>query len=88
MGNENEVLKEMLIQQQAWTTKMLTEQKQWMEAVLGASQAGPPNVQSVSVPTFHAFNKEIQTWDSYVEQLEQHFAAYSVQSAEKKKSFF
>lgn len=34
MGNENEILKEMLLQQQAWANKMLTEKKEWMRNIL------------------------------------------------------
>lgn len=88
MGNENDVLKEMMLQQQAWASKLLADQKQWMQSMLEKSQAGGSSDSNINVPSFHSFTKEIQPWESYLEQLEQHFTAYAVINQEKKKSFF
>lgn len=88
MPNENEVLKEMLLEQQAWASRLLAEQKQWMQSILEKSQTGGLAESIINVPYFHPFNKETQPWESYLEQLEQHFMAYAVTNSDKKKSLF
>jgi len=42
---------------------------------------------SVCTP-FPNFNKENQNWEIYLQQLTQHFSAYSVQAADRKKAYF
>jgi len=39
-------------------------------------------------PPFPNFNKENQNWETYLQQLTQHFSAYSVQAADRKKAYF
>ncbi|XP_075162007.1 uncharacterized protein LOC142234723 [Haematobia irritans] len=82
----------LLQQQQEFTRNILLQQQQWMKAILEGkteiAQEAKPSAQQPMVPAFHKFNKEQQQWDSYIQQLEQHFVAYAVMSADKQKSFF
>lgn len=90
MPDEFKGIELLLKQQQEFTKNLLTQQQQWMQSIL-ENKAGISAVTELAdnfmVPAFHKFNKEHQQWESYLQQLEQHFFAYSVTSAEKKIIF-
>jgi len=66
------------------------KQKKWMESIF--SQNSGVNLArsgELSVcPPFPNLNKENQNWEKYLKQLTQHFSAYSVQAADRKKAYF
>lgn len=86
----NDGIQQLLQQQQKFTTELLQQQQRWMETILSSTQgtAAAPKFVDSAVPVFQCFNKEKQTWESYLQQLQQHFAAYSVSTPERQKSFF
>lgn len=93
MSTDNFSSMEMLLQQQQEFTKnLLAQQQLWMQSILEkkpeVASVAELNTEHFMVPAFHKFNKEQQQWDSYLQQLQQHFAAYSVTSVGKQKSFF
>lgn len=81
---------EMLLkQQQDFTKNLLSQQQLWMQSIL--ENKATPEVKLSDhqmVPAFQKFNKDQHQWDSYFQQLEQHFTAYLVSSGEQRKSFF
>ncbi|XP_046802727.1 uncharacterized protein K02A2.6-like [Lucilia cuprina] len=83
-------MQELLKQQQEFTQNLLKQQQVWMQSFMqnfpGPSSSG--NMDQQMVPAFHSFDKDRQNWDSYLQQLKQHFLAYTVSSPEKQKSFF
>lgn len=83
-------LQQLLKQQQEFSKNLIEQQQIWMQFFLQNFPATTPggSMDQQMVPAFHTFNKELQNWDSYLEQLKQHFSAYTVSSAEKQKSFF
>ncbi|XP_050339840.1 uncharacterized protein K02A2.6-like [Bactrocera neohumeralis] len=90
MTNDS-LIQELVQQQQRFAASLLEQQKQWMQSIQQSMfNADNPNrvKEATVVPPFHAFNKDHQNWESYLEQLSQHFMAYSVSSPDKQKSFF
>ncbi|XP_054742683.1 uncharacterized protein K02A2.6-like [Anastrepha obliqua] len=79
-----EFYKKLLEEQRVFTMNVLKEQKAWMDNFAKRS----PGQDSTPVPAFVQFNSQHQKWDSYLEQLKQHFSAYAVIDANKQKSFF
>ncbi|XP_036340020.1 uncharacterized protein K02A2.6-like [Rhagoletis pomonella] len=87
MANEN--FAALLEQQQQFTKALIVEQQKWMQSfVERTAGSGRSASESVNCPPFHNFNKDLQNWESYTQQLTQHFLAYSVGDEEKKKAYF
>jgi len=77
-------------QQQEFAQKLMQQQQKWMESILSLnSGVNLARSGELSVcPPFPNFNKENQNWEMYLQQLTQHFSAYSVQAADRKKAYF
>lgn len=89
MPGDDKSMEILLQQQHNFTTNLLAQQQKWMQSMMEKfSQTSTSSSDHQLVPAFHAFNKEIQNWDSYLQQLNQHFSAYAVSQPEKQKSFF
>ncbi|XP_030368972.1 uncharacterized protein K02A2.6-like [Scaptodrosophila lebanonensis] len=88
--NENSNLQQLLLQQQQFAKTMLEQQQQWMQEILktNASVSSRSAGDSTICPPFHNFNRDQQNWESYLQQLSQHFQAYSVNDVEKQKAYF
>ncbi|XP_036338618.1 uncharacterized protein K02A2.6-like [Rhagoletis pomonella] len=79
-----EFFKKLMEEQRNFTLSVLKEQKAWMDSL----SRRPPGQDATLVPAFVQFNIQQQKWESYLEQLKQHFSAYAVIDANKQKSFF
>lgn len=89
MSTESKGFEKLLAQQQRFAENMLEQQQQWMQSILdrtGLGSGGETNLtgRSTVCPPFPSFNKDNQKWESYL----QHFQAYSVVTAEKRKAYF
>ncbi|XP_037940636.1 uncharacterized protein LOC119673491 [Teleopsis dalmanni] len=77
-------VKELLKEQQEINKKMWEDQRAFFkEMLVGRVSDGETN----AVPAFHAYKKQLHSWETYLEQLHQHFSAHSVDKG-KYKSFF
>ncbi|XP_049308593.1 uncharacterized protein K02A2.6-like [Bactrocera dorsalis] len=79
MTNDS-LIQELVQQRQRFAASLLEQQKQWMQSIQQSIfNADNPNriKEATVVLPFHAFNKDHQNWESYLEQLSQHFMAYS-----------
>ncbi|XP_055911915.1 uncharacterized protein K02A2.6-like [Eupeodes corollae] len=75
--------------------EILNSQKQWMEQILSNNQASLerlmnncPSSSKPTIPQFHAFDHEKESWESYLFQLQQHFTANSLEDDNLKKAHF
>ncbi|KAL7724915.1 hypothetical protein ACLKA6_020051 [Drosophila palustris] len=81
-------MKELLAQQQQFAQQLMQQQQQWMESILARNRDAPRATELTACPPFPHFNKDSQNWETYLQQLSQHFVAYSVLTAEKQKAYF
>jgi len=86
---DKETLREILREQREATNTLLEKQQKFFKEIIDkqTNTSQQTSGQSAGVPIFHAFNKQLERWESYIEQLKQHLAAYSV-TADKHKAFF
>ncbi|KAL7725183.1 hypothetical protein ACLKA6_017339 [Drosophila palustris] len=81
-------MKELLAQQQQFAQQLMQQQQQWMESILARNRDAPRATELTACPPFPHFNKDSQNWETYLQQLSQHFVAYDVLAAEKQKAYF
>ena len=84
-----EAIAKIIADQNKFMKTLLEDQKGFLQSMLNnSSSSGPTHSDGAMVPSFHAFAKGQDNWESYMQQMTQHFSAYSVTSEEKKKAFF
>ncbi|KAL7724906.1 hypothetical protein ACLKA6_020042 [Drosophila palustris] len=81
-------IKELLAQQQQFAQQLMQQQQQWMESTLARNRDAPRAAELTACPPFPHFNKDSQNWETYLQQLSQHFVAYAVLAADKQKAYF